>query len=456
MEEKLSKLLKPLMVISLIILPWQTVWIYSERFLNGYKWQYGTMQFFVVELFLWLVAIVFMFWYATKIKAHKTKFSWTKDRVFTLSAAFFVIYCFLSIFWAFDSDIALQHALRICLAFIVFIVFLLGPLNYKEIIFYFVIGSFVPVLLGIWQFFTQTTWASSIFGLSSYAVYESGTSIISSAEIGRWLRAYGSFSHPNVFAGFLVLASIANLLIIRDIFKAGKIRSLIFERANLKIKKSKAFLLIILFFQVVALLFTFSRSAWIGFILFVIGFMVLLIRKKEIVMTQILAVALFFMGLFVLIYLPIVQTRFAHSSTNEIASTVERINGYQESFSVIKQNLFLGVGAGNYTLAQYDLNQDLHGWEYQPVHNVILLVLAELGIIGFSLLLICCFLAYRVFFISSKKQNKGRFNFLLFFLAYIPILLLDHYMFSSFVGLTMSGIYWVICVKYTLLKSNFV
>ena len=44
--------LRTLLGLLLFLLPWQTIWITQERFLNGAKWQYGTQGFYATEFLL--------------------------------------------------------------------------------------------------------------------------------------------------------------------------------------------------------------------------------------------------------------------------------------------------------------------------------------------------------------------------------------------------------------------
>ena len=60
-----------------------------------------------------------------------------------------------------------------------------------------------------------------------------------------------------------------------------------------------------------------------------------------------------------------------------------RGHNYSLSYPIIRDNLLLGVGAGNYPLALKDhISPGTHGGIYTPVHNVPLLVSSELGILG--------------------------------------------------------------------------
>ena len=55
---------------------------------------------------------------------------------------------------------------------------------------------------------------------------------------------------------------------------------------------------------------------------------------------------------------------------------------------IIKDNWLIGVGIGNYTFALRAKYPEIKVWELQPVHNTYLLILAELGVVGFLFLLL--------------------------------------------------------------------
>lgn len=60
-----------------------------------------------------------------------------------------------------------------------------------------------------------------------------------------------------------------------------------------------------------------------------------------------------------------------------------RIADANQSIPIIRENLLFGVGAGNYSMAlRHRLNPESVGIGYVPVHNVPLLLTAELGIAG--------------------------------------------------------------------------
>ncbi len=256
---KLEKTIKILLGFLLFLLPWQTIWIYQEKFLNGAKWEYGTLGLYATEILLWLCALLFIIWFykQQKLQATSYKLQATKDRVFLLFCLLFIVYCLLSSFWSINPDIAWQQSLHIMEAIILFLMIFTGPLKLKTAMFWFVAGAGIQSLLGIWQFLTQTTFACKWLGLAYHPAFEAGTSIISNAG-GRWLRAYGAFPHPNIFGGYLVISLIFTILLILD-----------------KNKKNKSTFCILHFafcIQTAALFATFSRSAWLAFAIFIVSF----------------------------------------------------------------------------------------------------------------------------------------------------------------------------------------
>ena len=96
-------------------------------------------------------------------------------------------------------------------------------------------------------------------------------------------------------------------------------------------------------------------------------------------------------------------------------SKTERVASWKQGFSVWKNNPILGTGIGNYTIESRELNS-------QPTHNIFLLVLVELGIVGFVLY----FLIWQKFW-----KNKNERSLLLLFLI---IGLFDHYLWSLYSG----------------------
>ena len=116
----------------------------------------------------------------------------------------------------------------------------------------------------------------------------------------------------------------------------------------------------------------------------------------------------------------------------EINSNVERVASTRESFEIIKNNLWLGVGMGNYISELKNLNPDLEDWNYQPVHNIYLLVVSEIGIIG--ILLICLALVLLVKKFIKLKVKSLEIVFL-FFCFFVFMFLWDHFWWTQASGI---------------------
>ena len=194
--------------------------------------------------------------------------------------------------------------------------------------------------------------------------------------------------------------------------------------------------------------FSFSRAAWIAAgILLVYWFISLLnqyrhserseesladarahIRVRSLAS---LGMTVFYIVLLVIIYRPLVFTRLRSDSRLEVKSRTERVEGLREAWQLIKKHSVLGVGIGNYTQGvARDLRPGQPLYTYQPVHNVFLLVWAELGTVG---LLIFFGVLYFVVRISKPKA--------LMILCFFVLMMADHFLWTLPFGTLL---FWVV------------
>lgn len=399
----------------LFLLPWQTIFIFQEKFFLGAKWQYGTLGLYLTEILFWLILFLFAFWYWEKIKkSEKPKFSWTTDRFFALAGLIFVVYLLAS--GAVSSNIALafQATARIAATLLILFVFFLGPLSSRQMARCLVYGAVLAAVLAWSQFWRQTDWSLSWLGVSTHPAYVSGTAVVETAN-ERWLRAYGPFSHPNVLGGYLVLVlAVWWWSLPFGFFKKWE---------NL----------VLGFLLLSGAVLSFSRSAW--FAICVLFLSAILARKffyktkKEMMGAAIL----FFFFLFC--FSPLVLTRLTGSGVNEIRSLSERKSQYAEAREIFSQSPFFGVGAGNYTAAKINLNPNLPGWAYQPAHNAVLLIFSEIGIAGASILIVAAYFFYRLAFVGKN------FFMAMYFLPVLPLVFFDHYLWTSWTGLAIGAVF---------------
>ncbi|MFB6226579.1 MAG: O-antigen ligase family protein [Candidatus Paceibacteria bacterium] len=421
----LSRSIKYIFRAFLFLLPFQTIWIYRAVTIQGAKWQYGTLGFYGTEILLWVGVILFMAWYLKKRKifSSDTEFSWTKDRLFLFSCLVFLLYSFASIFWAVDQSLALQYSLWLLEAVLLISVFISGPFEPKKLVAWFTAGGALQAVLGIYQFATQSTFALDWLGLAAHPVAQSGVSVIEGGYIGRWLRAYGAFPHPNMLGGYLTLVVITLLSVI-------SVRGYDFEN-------KKVILTLVLMVLSAGVFVSFSRAAWLVLVVVLLftAFHVFFHRKAhpaEVVDSLIVTTALFV--ILAIISYPLVGTRLSLSSATEQKSIDQRVAGLETSLELFENNALVGVGAGNYTAAMIE-KFDQPGWFFQPVHNIFALFLVEFGLIGLVLLILAG-IAYN-YFMFYRRQVDPDDAFYLSMIIFAVLILgsFDHYLISSFVGL---------------------
>ncbi|MBT6335018.1 MAG: O-antigen ligase family protein [Candidatus Magasanikbacteria bacterium] len=412
--------------------PWQTAWVYHERFLGGVTWQYAIEQFYLVEIFLWGAVCCLFIYYVRRLFFLRSSIALrlTRDRIFFLSLLGFCIFVFSSLVWATDSRIAYNHAFHLLEGGLVFLCLFVGPISFSRVCALFSFGAVVPSILGIWQFFSQSTFSFSLLGLSKHPVIEAGTSVIVSSGGERLLRAYGSFPHPNIFGGYLVLV----LMCMMCLYFFSRVR---YQRYGI--------LLGICFFTA-TLFLTFSRSAMLSFLCSIFLLCVLIFvffrRNKKVFLrlcTLIVCVGIVLVG-FVALYPSFVYNRIHGVGATEVRSLDERLSSFSDAKYLFSTAPIIGVGVGNYTAALTFVYPNLPAWAYQPVHNVFFLILVELGIVGF--VGIACMSVLYILFLSFCGAKIHRvFLFILFLFPILPLLLFDHYLWSLFPGVMLLAVY---------------
>ena len=129
-------------------------------------------------------------------------------------------------------------------------------------------------------------------------------------------------------------------------------------------------------------------------------------------------------------YNELIITRMENNTRLEQKSNIERVESIDNSLAIIKKNIF-GVGIGNYILELNKINNSQPSYYYQPAHNILLLIISEIGILGLL------FFVGILIYIFTKG---GLYNYS-FLLAILIILLVDHWLWSLHFGVLFS---WLI------------
>ena len=413
----LDKTIEYGMYLLVFFLPLQTRWMIKTWSLNGGYSEYETISLYGVDILL--IGILALFIWQWFLKKRITNYELRITNLFYILAGleFFII---ISIFFSANKWIAIYSYIEFILGVGLMWLILKASYGKAKLIVSFILGAALQALIGIWQFFSQSDFSSKWLGMAMHKASVLGTSVVETAEGTRVLRAYGGLDHPNILGGLLAVAIIL----------------LISQKLNIKSYLNYLFLIILSF----GLFVTFSRAAWIGLIMGLAVVLLLAVQKKDLakqkyILQSILVIGVCLFLLFVK-YENLVTTRFSNESRLEEKSNIERLESIDVSEELIKSNFFFGAGIGNYTMRMNRIYVSLPSYAYQPVHNVYLLVLAEIGIFGF--LFFVGFLFFLFFNLVKKFKEGSSAVYKLSLLVLIcAMFLVDHWWWSLHFGVLL-------------------
>ncbi len=435
----------------LFLLPFHTVYILWREKLGGlgedlgFIWQYGVVGIYFFDVLIALLIGISCLSFC--IRVFQKKFSFNKLYFDAISIVLFLIGIgvLISITIASQKVVALVYGVRFFEALFLFQIIRTSTLSLAKCAWIFVGAGMLQGTLATWQFFAQHISAVSWLGIAYHSPQELGDSVVAYGQY-RWLRAYGSFPHPNFLASFLAFSLISTWYLIRTVQKKWQLWAVLFCTISI----SSGFFL------------TFSRNAWIGIICVIVICAFILFIKKEkkethksnqikqirpwIIYTFVVAcvwAALSFM------FFEIVTTRLGIGGWQKLEqrSLHERRTSFHDGIELVKQFPF-GVGLGNTTVAFLEKDKQKgapqYVFSYQPVHSSYLLMAVELGIGGFILFMvlvgILCVRIGRGMYKSNSTISK---ELLLYTSGFAIFLLwnmtLDHFFVSHASGIILLG-----------------
>lgn len=246
-----------------------------------------------------------------------------------------------------------------------------------------------------------------------------------------YIRAYGTFPHPNLLSAFLVSTILINIYLLSSTTWLALTKSTTNkpENNNMLSRTTIIWLNLALFINIFGIIATFSRGAFLSLgigLLTYFGFLTI----KQRIRTNIWAITkvLFTICIAFLIFKPFLLTR----ATVSDQATIERGIYNQTALNIIKDNPFTGIGIGESLLHMKQYSPvPLNTWQIQPIHNYFLLSAAELGIIG-ALILIWIFLSHLKAIVYKLKSNFDPYYLLLttLLLTFLVLMMFDHYFYT--------------------------
>ena len=324
----------------------------------------------------------------------------------------------LSVLWSTDWRTSLYISAHLGLAFLLVLSLQDWRAGWKPAMLGLCAALSFQFMAGVVEFATQSTAFLKPLGLNWPGPFDPsirGVSVVQLADGLRILRAYGTTPHPNILGGFALLS----LLGPASLFLANK--------------KANCAALILVSFGIILMALTFSRSAWLGLIVFMV---ILILKSKHLERRRVfLLLSTSVLTIFLTLYplRELVFTRLGNSNVQtEQLSDHGRAWLNEQAVDRIILHPFTGVGIGAFIL---ELGKDaLQGASIEPVHNIFLLAGAELGILG---VLVVCGLFISILLSSLKAQTPESVLASAMLAGLGVIGLFDHYLWSLAPGRLM-------------------
>jgi len=373
-------------------------WFLDFSYVNGVKIDYLAPT-------LYLTDVIFLFLFLLNYKYFFSLFSKKNKNVWIVCGFLLINIIFSKYQW-----LGLYRALKIVELVFIYLYFRKIK-DWQFVLKSFFIIACVELVLSIFQFVNRGSIQHIFYylGERNFVLSTPGTAkiYIFSQE---FMRTYATFSHPNSMGGFYLLTYF--FFLTNNIFDSKKLR--------IKLLVISSIMLFLSFSKTVIILYGLLNLFWI----------LRSFKKKRI------------FWLFRLIPL-IILSGFLVGLKSDPLSLEKRLAVYQNSISIITNNLVLGVGLNHYLIYQANYPIKYSYFFLQPVHNLILFLASETGII-FTL-----YLLYLLF----TKNRENLFNnssFLICFLVVFMTGMVDHY------WLTLQQNWLLIGVVFGLLNNKII
>jgi len=266
---------------------------------------------------------------------------------------FCLVLLLMSIFFARNQMVALYKFIKVIEFIIVFSItrIIFSKINKKTVLTVFSLTGLLQLILVFFQLIYKQS-VQGVFYFLGERLFSLSTPGIAKASLNgiEFLRPYGTFSHPNSLAGFFLLLYF--FVLTKKCFNK-----------YLFLKYFNLFVFSILIF------ISFSKLA-ISTYLILNSFYWILNNKTKCYFCK-----------FTKILTPVFLSLIFLQTITDPYTLGKRIELIKNSFGIILNSPFFGVGFGNYLLVQASIGSKYHLFFNQPVHNIFLLFFSEVGFV---------------------------------------------------------------------------
>ncbi len=366
---------------------------------------------------------------------------------------YFILTLIISAFLSAAKNVAFYNTARL-IEVILFFIIAKNLLKSKKIFqlsiwIIFLSGAFQS-LLAIFQIILQKSIGLKILGESVIA-----PNILGVAKIemfgDKFIRAYGTFPHPNLLGAFLIFSLVCGLWLAKNdkLGTGSKTAPTARDPVINKFVKS-IFSLILL-----GIFLAFSRTAWLAAFLILVFYFLsnqkhrfrsFSRRRKKII----LGVFLILIAALSFVAINYYQKNLKTQESFQLRKTYNSV-----AFKIIKIKPLWGVGAGNFsnvlTALKNSQGQGLPAWHIQPAHNLHLLIASETGLIGFLFFLLFLVFIIRENYFSQKNSFQiSNFKFQVLLYAFLFLGLFDHYFWTLPQG---QFLFWLVVAFFASFSS---
>jgi len=331
-----------------------------------------------------LVAFTLCFWALSQKRLRLPKI----HRSHWFALVVFAIVVGINIFFAQSKPVAIYHWIKYIEFTLLGLYIVKTKFPSPTLFFLLSIGILYSAVIAIVQFFFQHSIGGPMWFLGERSFTVDTPGIARIALGGKeWIRSYGTFPHPNVLGGFL-----ATVLPVVIYHWSGR---------------KKIFFWATIILGIAGIVTAFSRSAWI---IFALGVLWVWQKKKQTFWIPLIAGISMILLFFFIPLSPVDESVVVRHQLNDAA------------IQMFQSSPLYGVGLGNFLVTLPDHLPSRTIYFLQPVHNIYLLLLSEIGIIGIT------FLAGILHFLFKKKIFVIHLSPVSYpIIAFFLLGLIDHY-----------------------------